>query len=369
VSAKRFLILVGIMLLALVSLISTLFFYIDPLFLYRKTELYEPQYAGTERYQMAGLLNTIDYRTVFTGTSMGRNFEEAYADEKLATKSFNASLPASTAREQSMVVETAFRQKGKLDRVIWELNHYSFSGEPDWVKGPPSDFPVYMYDQSKLNDIRYLFNSYTVEVLYKNLVANQQDVRARRNPLTLYKFGKGAPIESYERIEGALESISEMSELPEFETAETMLRSFKNNVLSLVESHPETTFTFFFAPYSVYNQYIYYQYYYEEHPDYLTERVKFKEEAYKLLSQYPNTQLYDFQATEQVTFNIDNYMGDGVHYYQFVNRWIIDYIADHPPITNLAQYKNLINKYLELVTNFKPEQLENNTTLREKYQL
>jgi hypothetical protein len=364
-SAKRFLTVTVTMLLALVLLVSSLFYYIDPLFFYRKTELYEPQYAGTERYQMAGLLNTMDYRTVFTGTSMGRNFEEAYVDEKLATKSFNASLPASTAREQAMVVQTAFRQKGALDRVIWELNYYSFSGEPDWVTGLPSDFPVYMYDDSKINDIRYLFNSYTLEVLYKNVIANRNDVRARRNPLTLYKFGKGAPKESYERIEGALAEIPEMQELPEYETAETMLRSFKNNVIELVKQNPETTFTFFFAPYSVYNQYIFY----EKHPGYLAERSKFKKEAYKLLSQYPNAQLYDFQAMKQVTFNIDNYMGDGVHYYNFVNRWIIDYFAKEPPIRSLARYENLIQKYVELVENFKPEQLDKNAKLRERYQL
>lgn len=364
-SAKKFLATTVTMIAALVLIVSSLFYYIDPLFYYRKTDLYEPQYIGTERYQMAGLLKTMDYKTVFTGTSMGRNFEESYVDEKLGTKSFNASLPASTAREQSMVAQTALREKEKIDRVIWELNYYSFSGDPNWVTGPPSDFPVYMYDQSKLNDIRYLFNSYSLEILYENIMNNRNDVRSRRNPLTIYKFGKGAPKESYERIEGALEKIPEMQELADYETAETMIESFKDNVLTLVKNNPDTTFTFFFAPYSVYNQYIFY----EKHPDYLTERSKFKKEAFKLLSQYPNAHLYDFQASKQVTFNIDNYMGDGVHYYNFINRWIIDYIAENPPISNLARYEEIIQKYQDLVQNFKPEQLQKDPTLRERYKL
>jgi hypothetical protein len=364
-SAKKFLLMSITMMATLVLIVSALFYYIDPLFYYRKTDLYEPQYIGTERYQMAGLLKTMDYETVFTGTSMGRNFEEGYADEKLKTKSFNASLPASTAREQSLVAQTAIREKEKVEQVIWELNYYSFSGEPDWVTGLPSDFPVYMYDQSKLNDIRYLFSSYTLEILYKNIQANRNDIRSKRNPLTIYKFGKGAPKESFDRIEGALAKIPEMQKLPEYETSETMIRSFKDNVLTLVKENPKTKFTFFFAPYPVYNQYISY----EKHPDYLTERSEFKKEAFKLLSEYPNAELYDFQAMKQITHNIDNYMGDGVHYYNFINRYIIDYIAEENPIQDLANYEQLIQQYQDLVENFQPEQLEKSTTIRESYQL
>jgi hypothetical protein len=364
-SAKKFLIMSITLSATLVLIISTLFYYIDPLFYYRKTELYEPQYIGTERYQMAGLLRTMDYETLLTGTSMGRNFEEGFVDDKLNTKSFNASLPASTGKEQSMVVQKALREKEKLNNVIWELNYFSFAGEPDWVTGPPSDFPVYMYDQSKVNDLRYLFSSYTLEILYKNLQANKNDNRNKRNPLTIYKFGKGVKKDSFDRIEGVLSKIPKLDELPEYETSETMIRSFKDNVLSVIKDNPDTTFTFFFAPYSIYNQYIYY----ENHPDYLSERSKFKKEAYKLLGQYPNTELYDFQAMREITFNIDNYMVDGVHYYNFINRYIIDYIAKNNPIQSLADYERLIDQYVNLVKNFRPNQLNENTTIRESYQL
>jgi hypothetical protein len=364
-SAKKFLLLSLAMLATLVLIVSAIFYYIDPLFYYRKTKLYEPQYIGTERYQMAGLLNTMDYETVFTGTSMGRNFEESYADQKLKTKSFNASLPASTAREQAMVAQTAFRQKEKIERVIWELNYFSFSGEPDKVTGPPSDFPTYMYDDSKINDIRYLFSSYTLQVLNKNVTANKENNRQKRDPLKIYKFGRGVPVASIERIKKSMEKDRDIPELPGYETAETMLRSFKENVLPLVQQHPETTFTFFYAPYPVYNQHMFY----DMHPDYIKERSEFKKEAYKLLSQYPNAQLYDFQANKDITFNMDNYMIDGTHYYNFINRWIIDNFAENQPIQDLAQYENLINQYQQHVTNFQIQQLEKNTTLREQYTL
>ncbi|MHC0038060.1 hypothetical protein [Pseudoneobacillus sp. C159] len=364
-SAKKFLIVVGVFSSSLILLVSALFYMIDPLFLYRESKLYEPQYIATERYQMPGLIKTQNYHTLFTGTSMGRNFEESYVDEKLATKSFNASLPASTAKEQSMVADLALRSQERIDRVFWELNFYSFSGDPDWVTKGGSDFPKYMYDQSKLNDFRYLFNSYTFEIMMKNLYANEKNLRNKRNIETLYKFGKGFPKEDFDRINNAIAKVEKRATLPDYETADTMLRSFDENVISLVKNNPDTTFTFFFAPYSVYNQYIYY----ERHPDYLKERAKFKREAYKRLSQYPNAQLYDFQVIKQITFNIDNYMGDGVHYYNHINRWMIDYMSENVPIRNLAKYEYLINHYIELVENFTPEQLRHHKQLIEKYQL
>ncbi|WP_214481723.1 hypothetical protein [Bacillus sp. SM2101] len=360
-SAKNFLAIVGVFISAFVLLISALFYWIDPLFLYRQTELYEPQYIANERYQMPGLVKTMDYQTLITGTSMGRNFEENYVNEKFGTKSFNGSLPASTAREQSMVVQLALQNKEKVDRVFWELNFYSFSGEPDWV----TDFPEYMYDDSKLNDIRYLFNSYSLEVLVKNLQANVNDIKSKRDVETLYKFGNDAPMDDFERIVGAIDNVDKEDAVPEFDTAEKMLRSFEKNVISVVEDHPDTTFTFFFAPYPIYNQFKYYK----SNPEYLEERAKFKAESFKLLSKYPNIQLYDFQLIKYITFNIGNFMGDGVHYYRHINRWMVDYMEENIPIRNVPRYEYLLQQYVALVEEFSLDQLIEHPFLKEKYGL
>jgi hypothetical protein len=362
-SHKRFLAVFAIMASALILFVSVAMYYIDPLFYYRKQTLYRPQYAAAERYQMPGLLNTMDYDTVFTATSMGRNFRESYADEKLGGKTFNASLPASTAKEQSMVAEKALSDKPDLKRVIWELNFYSFAGEPDWVTGPPSDFPTYMYDQSKINDIRYLFNSYSVELLYKNLRSNRNGDESLREVENLYKFGQVARVEQVEYIEDSLKNVTPVNELPEYEKSETLIQSFKENVVSLAKEHPDTTFTLFYAPYPVYNHVSFYK----KNPDYLTERLEFKKEVFELVKDYPNVELYDFQDMDEITFNIGNYQGDQVHYYNWINNWIIDYIASNKPITsekeNLARLENFKNQ----ITNFNISQLQTESTIKEKY--
>jgi cytochrome c-type biogenesis protein CcmE len=363
-SAKKFLYIVLAATILLILLFSTFFYYIDPLYFYRNTELYRPQYAATERYQMAGLIKNQEYKTLFTSTSMGRNFYEHYADKQFKTKSFNAALPASTAKEQSMVAELALREKGKLDQIIWELNYYSFSSEdPEWVMGKPSDFPTYMYDESKINDIKYLFNSYTFEVFYRNLLANSNGDEYNREVTSLYKFYDVAPPESVDRIQKSLKNVAPITAVPVYESADTMLTSFKYNVIDLAKKYPDTKFTLFFAPYPVYNHVVSYL----SNPDYLKERIMFKKDVYDLISKYENIELYDFQDEERITFNIGNYYGDGVHYYEFVNNWIIDYLAEKPPIQSLQEYSLKLDRFEKQITQFDTTKLINDSTIKEKY--
>lgn len=362
-SYRKFLTVLAIIMSILVLCVSAVMYIIDPLFYYRKAHLYRPQYVATERYQMPGLLKNQDYDTVFTATSMGRNFRESYVNERWGVKSFNASLPASTAREQSMVAETAFRDKPHLKRVIWELNYYSFSGDPEWVTGHPSDFPVYMYDQSKINDIRYLFSSYSFEVLYKNLMGNKNGDQSRRDAENLYKFGQVAPVESLEHVKTLLNNVQPSEQFPELETASSQIKSFKENVIPLVKAHPGTKFTLFYAPYAVYNHVSFYK----KHPDYLTERLKFKKEVYELTRKYPNVEIYDFQDQKEITFNIDNYQGDLVHYYDFINNWIIDYIAKNKPVQSEKEYAIKLKNLKNQVETFKMNELKTESKMKERY--
>jgi hypothetical protein len=347
----------------LVFLVSVIMYIIDPLFYYRDTTLYRPQYLATERYQMPGLLKNMEYDTLFTATSMGRNFKESYADEKLGTKTFNGSLPASTAHEQAMVAEAALRAKPQLKQIIWEINYYSFAGDTDWVMEPPSDFPTYMYDKWKFNDIRYLFSIYPIEILQRNLKANRNGDESRRVVEELYKFGQVAPVETLEHVEAVLEGVQALEELPDYELSTTQIASFKENVIELVKQHPNTTFTLFYAPYPIYNHVTFYK----KHPAYLAERLKFKEEVFKLTKELPNVEIYDFQDMDEVTFNIENYQGDQVHYYDFVNNWIIDYIAKNSPVQSETEYANKLDNLKNQIINFNTSQLKTVSSLKEQY--
>jgi hypothetical protein len=362
-SYKKFLAGFAVTAAILVLFVSIAMYFIDPLFYFRKTKLYSPQYLAAERYQMPGLLKNMDYDTLFTATSMGRNFRESYVNKVLGGKSLNGSLPASTAHEQSMVAQAALRDKPNLKRIIWELNYYSFAGDPKWVMGPPSDFPTYMYDASKMNDVRYLFSSYSVKVLYNNIVANRTNDQRWRVVEDLYKFGQVAPVETTEHVETYLKSVQPIGALPDFEKTDTLMKSFNENVISLVKAHPNTKFTLFYAPYQVYNHVTFYK----KNPDYLTERLKFKKEVFELTRKYPNVEIYDFQDMKNITFNIGNYQGDTVHYYSFINNWIIDYLATHKPIQSEKEYAAKLENFKQQITHFNVSQLKTESPYKDKY--
>jgi hypothetical protein len=347
----------------LVLLVSVATYIIDPLFYYRKETFYHPWYGATERYQMAGLLKTMDYNRVITATSMGRNFHEDYVNEKLGGKTFNASLPASTAHEQAMVAQTALRNKPNLKQVIWEINYYSFAGDPNWVVGQPSDFPTYLYDNSKVNDIRYLFNSYSYQVLYDNLMANKKGDNNLRDVYSLYKFGKVAPIENIEHIKSVLRDVKPEKPFPEINKASTQIKSFKENVISLVKEYPNTKFTLFYAPYAIYNHVSFYK----TNKEYLTERLKFKKEVFDLVQKYPNVEIYDFQDMKDITFNIDHYQGDTVHYYDYINKWLIDYMANNKPVRSEIDYSNKLQNFKNQITGFQINQLKTKSAIKGQY--
>ncbi|MBM7577814.1 hypothetical protein [Jeotgalibacillus terrae] len=354
-SGKKFIMLFFSSVIGLVGTIALAFYILDPLFYYRDEGLIEPQYNADARYQMPGLLRNKEYETLITATSMGRNFREDYVDDTLNTESLNGSLASSYAKEQSMVAQFALQENEQLNHVIWELNFYSFAEDPEKVLDSATPFPTYMYDDSKLNDIKYLFHSYNVRLAANNVLANVSNDELRRNPEELYKFGQVAPEESIERIDGWLQRAPELQEYPENETKEVMIASFKENVIQVIEDNPDTTFTFFYAPYPVYNQHRYYL----QHNRYLEERLAFKEEVFELLSQYDNAELYDFQDQKEITFDAGNYMADAVHYYEYINEYIINTIASEDPVTSKTAYDQQLENLKNQVINFNVDQLRN----------
>ncbi|NKE06814.1 hypothetical protein [Mesobacillus selenatarsenatis] len=350
---KSFIKLFVLFSILLAGIIAVFIYIVDPLFYYREQSLYRPQYLATERYQMPGLLKNREYETLFTSTSMGRNFVESHADEKMKTVSFNGALPASTAREQAMVADLAIRHQD-LKTIIWEINYYSFAEEPDWTLEPEKNtFPHFLYDDSKWNDIKYLFNSYSFEVMYDNILANKEGDERKRDVETLYKFGGGVPPQSIESMAAKLDGLEQSSQLPKYEHVEYMMKSFEANVIPLVKNNPDIKFKLFYAPYPIVNHVSFYR----KNPQYLEERAKFKEAVYEKLSQYDNVQLYDFQTESSITYVAKNYM-DSVHYYRYINDWMIDYMAEYKGISSKEENDKIIEEFRNQIINFNVAQLK-----------
>lgn len=348
---KRFIGLFITFIFFLGSIVCFLVYKLDPLHVYKFKE--NDYFYANERYQMPGLVKHRNYDTIFVGTSMGRNFLEPVADKAFNTKTFNASLPASTAREQRMTANLAIQEK-EVKHVIWELNLYSFSGDPDWVLGGSSPFPNYMYDQNKINNLQYFFSPYSRQMAFKNWSSKLQGEKTVEDINWLYKFGDQ---EEKFLVENAIKVIesTEPTPLEEGYYHDKLLKSFEDNITSFVKSNPDVQFTFFYSPYPVTTHVINYK----KDSDYIKEIIPFKKEVYNQLKELDNVKLYDFHDNKEITYNLSYYMWDQTHYYRFINDWIITQLATTPPIQDEKAYEQRLLEFENAIKHFDTNALKN----------
>ncbi|MFS0864984.1 hypothetical protein [Fredinandcohnia sp. 179-A 10B2 NHS] len=338
----------------LLSLVMLFVYIFDPLSFYRFSSFYEKQYSTEARFQIPGFVKNSEYDTLIVGTSMGRNFVESYVDEKLGGKSLNATLPAGTAKEQSLTASLGLREK-KVKRIIWEINHYSIQGGSEFVLNEPNKFPFYLYDRNPLNDYKYLLNSFSFSLIKTNLIANLKHVDVNRDREMLFKFGNGVEPAKIENLPFGFGPKEPNNKKPEEEYRyDSMMESFSDNMLSLVKENPDVEFIFFYAPYPILTHINKFN---DSTPEF-EERIKVKEDIYNLVQDYDNVKIYDFQADREITHNLSNYMSDWTHYYMFINEYIIDQIAEGQPIASIEEYKKLNEELYDQVLNFSVDNLK-----------
>ena len=348
---KRFIGWFIIFLFVLGGIVCSIVYKLDPLYMYKfKKDNY---FYATERYQMPGLIKHMEYDTLFVGTSMGRNFLEPTADQLLHTKSFNASLPASTAREQKMAAQLSINSTD-VKNIIWELNLYSFSGKPDWVLEGNSPFPTYMYDTNKINNIKYFLSPYSRKMALQNFKLQLDPTKPTQDPYWLYKFGDK---ETNFTVENAKKTIdaTPLQPITEGWYHKPMLESFDDNIVSFVKQHPDVQFTFFYAPYPI----TYHVVSNKNDPQYTKENILFKKEVFNKLKNLPNVKLYDFQDQKDITYNLSNYMWDQTHYYRYINDWIIKELSTKKPITDEKAYEQRLSNFANEVMHFDASKLTN----------
>ncbi|MFC0236501.1 hypothetical protein [Fictibacillus phosphorivorans] len=345
---RRFFISISVFLAS----IGTFVFICDPYLYYHTSGIYDRTYMKNlnARYQMASMVKHFKYDTLIAGTSMVHNFKEESVNEKLKTVSFNASLSGSSAKEQRKVVELALASK-MVKHVYWELNYDSLSGGKDRID--PS-FPAYFYDTNILNDLPYLV-SYSSLQRIESQWKLKDKINMNADPLQYYKFGHDKKPVSLDNIGVNLKKPEKPQPVPAGHTNEAYMESFKENVLPVVEKNKDVRFTFLYTPYPVTRHIAVYN----SSPEMMEGRLKFKRDVYDALSQLKNTEIYDFQDEQSITFNLGNYM-DRSHYFMYINEWMLDYMAEKHSIQSKEEYHEKIDSLKMQVQHFEWKQLTRN---------
>lgn len=308
--------------------VASMNFVIDPLQYYRRADWYLPRFYDQQRFQMPAIARTFTYDTIIMGTSMSENISIGMLQEEFGMTAIRGTMSGSSAFEQRMGLEVALRT-GQVRNVIWDLNFLSFSGETNEVRDRDAAFPFHLYDGRWWTDFRYLLDP-TMTRRSWHIITNRlpyNELLAAQELEILNKWGRwslfGEDIVRYSWERQTFEAGTEMIE--KHGITRTMA-NLEENVLPLVAANPDITFRFYFPPFSVL-----------EYVTYAREGIFeagliWRLQTFDALRDFPNVQIFDFQAEREIITNFDLYM-DRAHHNLEVTDWVVREIMRGEQVT------------------------------------
>ncbi len=313
-----------ILLAATLLILSGCVFWADPFFHYRKPKDYLYYELSDQRSQNDGITRHFDYDAIITGTSMTENFSASQFDELFGTNSIKVCYSGATYKEIDDNLKVSYDSGHEPLYVLRGLDYTLLVRDKDELRLDMGEYPEYLTNKNPFDDVKYLLNkdvivSYTLPVfinLIKGTPGGHTSFDSYSYTAHNYNYSKDAVLMGRWKFKKP-ETVNEASE----EELTMLSENMEANVVELAAAHPETTFLYFFPPYSM----AYFGGVREEGN--LDKELLFKEKAIDMMLEYDNIHIYSFTMETDITADLDRYR-DQAHYDQNVNSWIIEKIAE-----------------------------------------
>ena len=151
-----------------------------------------------------------------------------------------------------------------------------------------------------------------------------------------YRFGADVVLKQYSLKQQA----QDVKILTENE-CDMILKNIKQNVTDLADEHQETTFYYFFPPYSI----CYWDMMNNERK--IEWQINAEKLAIEEILKHPNIKLYSFNNNFELVCNLDNYK-DTYHYGEWINSWMLEKMYNEEYLLtedNYQQYIDDIRKF------------------------
>lgn len=278
---------------------------------------------GDQRSQNDGITRHFSYDAVITGTSMTENFKTSEFDTLFGTDAVKLPYPGATFKEVNDNLTVAFETHTDIRYVLRALDYSHLVEDKDAMREDMGEYPTYLYDNNLLNDVKYLYNKDVL--LYYLLPMLQKKLRGEAGGITSFD-AYGSSYEDVCSREKALQGIESFGtaaaqEILSEEEIEMLRENLEQNVIALAKAHPQTTFLYFFPPYSA----AWWGCLKEDGT--LSKQVQAEKlAAQMMLEETDNIQVYSFnQSHREVIFNLNNYKDTG-HYSPEINSRILTWI-------------------------------------------
>lgn len=335
--------------IAILAGLSGLTVAVEPFFHYHKPLriLQYPLLWDNERYMNDGILKNFDYEAIITGTSMAENFKVSDFEALWKVKTVKTPFSGASYKEIADNLDRAFMSGKRIKYVLRSLDYFYLFGDKDAMMYEEDTYPWYLYDDVIWNDVKYILNKdvlfgHTLETIDYTIAGNETtsfDAYANWNGNCA--FGKDAVLNTYVRLESAMEDAVPLTE----EESGMIKASLEQNVLSMARKNPDTKFFLFFTPYSI----VWWDA--QNRSGVLKRRVEAEQLAIEEILEFDNIELYSFSNNFDLTCNLDNYK-DIEHYGEEINHKILQWIYNGEYRLTKENYKDYISEIREFYLNY-----------------
>jgi len=308
--------------LSLLIGLSAVTFFLDPFYFYRFNP--EEKYLLNTNFSAAGLIKSYPYDSVIVGSSMVQNFNMDSFRTKLNCSPLKVAFGGLRFKGLIRLMEK-INERGTAENFFIATDQHLFAAKLNMPTA--TGLPEHLYDDSSLNDYRYLLG-YEALVKYiptnaaigvlQNAGVTLPDKFARTMSVELigywqddFTFGKEIVKRNYLHKDYAVSKI-------ENDNLKVSMRVNFEKLLDTLELNSEKSYTLFFPPYSA----LHWAELKANSPDVYVEFLSFKDFMYNECSKYDNISVFDFQTIPEIC-NLDLYK-DSSHYDASLNEFMVD---------------------------------------------
>ena len=322
--------------LFLLAAVITVVVVFDPFYQYHRPLPGLKAVLTDKEYQCIGTLRTFDYDALIVGSSVCENYNNRWFDEGFSCTAIKAIRSYGATADLCYLLDQAYEDHD-LKYVFYNIDPSSLSAdtEPTYES---TGCPMYLYDRNFLNDYPYLLNKDVLMNKLPHMLAysliGDYDEGDSYNWAQWKYFGQDMAMGLYTRLPKS------KAMRPETVYAEQLEGNIRLLTAQL-EAHPETTFKFFFSPYSML---------WWDNACRSGERdavIYNEKEAVKALLAYDNAEVYFYQDDREIITNLDNYM-DIVHFSKDINYDVYDKLAKGEERLTMENYEERLDGMYDL---------------------
>ncbi|MGI6581368.1 MAG: hypothetical protein ACOX1M_03435 [Erysipelotrichaceae bacterium] len=338
--------------LSMVIIVCSITIYVDPYMHYHKPLTDKFYYnINNQRSQNNGIVKHFEYDAIITGTSMTENFYASEVDRIFECKSIKVPYSGGSFKEINDNLEIALSINPNIKYIIRGLDLSRVNFDKNHMRTDLGKFPTYLYDNNPFNDVNYLLNR---NVLYNRIIKMVNDALSGKptgitsfdrysNWMSRKKFGNKTVLKS-KLIEGIGYKETEQVKVLNDLFKDRIRGNIEQNVTSLAEKYPNTTFYYFIPPYSA----AYWGYQMEAGN--MLRQIEMIEYVLSLIVPHKNIHMFCWNRFDLFD-DLNNY-GDLTHYGDWINSWIIAEMKRESGRLTEDNYKDYINELKEHYMNF-----------------